>query len=487
MNETRNYVRVGIAVVLALLLAAIGIRLLQGALFGGRAIRFDVIFDDVRGITEGAQVLMAGVQIGSVEDVGLTEQNKGRLRLRVERDKPIPRNSLFTIPPSLIGGTPIVKVDPTPGTVGTQISEGETVIGREAPGVETAFTKSEKLLESFQRTASAVEKIATDPRTQQNLTETLRNVRLASASLPVLAGTVQTQMNQMSAQTGRLLARLERAAAGGQMVVANAGALTGDLRASLAENRATLRSLIENVDATTSAIRGVTEHLNETLQQGKLQGNLIAATDNLRSITLRLDTVAGNVERLSSDPRLSSDIRETATNLRQSSESIRSLAARIEGIRLPGERRRPSDGGGGTPAPRNPRSLTEPGVITDVNFDTQAERLRLDTNFTLLRPQGRFYRVGIYDLSETNRLNAQVGQSRNSTQALRYGLFAGKIGAGLDLRAGPLDLRFDLYDPNRLTVNTRVRARLSDTTSALFGIDSLGNGNRAVVGVQIRR
>jgi phospholipid/cholesterol/gamma-HCH transport system substrate-binding protein len=483
MNQTRYYVRVGITLVVGAILLAMGLAFLRGTLTDQRTVGFNVEFDDARGITEGAPVQMAGVQIGRVERVSLTRQNRARLRLRVERRYPIPQGASFTISSALLGGSAVLRVDPEPGTPGTEIPANATISGDVSPGLDTALAKSERLLESFQKTASAVERLATDPRTQRNLTETLQNVRVATAGLPRLQRDVQAQLRLLSGQTRGLLTTLEGAAASGQAVTVNAGRLTSELRAVLAENRSSLKSLLQSADETASAFAGLAEQAGAALGNKELQQNLVAATGNLRAISARLVTVAGNVERLSSDPRLSADIRETASNLRETSASVRSLAARIEAIRLPGERRP----GGGTPSPTPARrTLSEPGGVVDAGYDAAAERLRLDANFTLLRPEGRFLRAGVYDLTESNRLNLQIGRQEGD-RVFRYGLFAGKLGVGLDARTGPLDLRLDVFDPNRLSVNVRAKARVSDTTSGFFGVDSLGNGNRAVLGVQIRR
>jgi phospholipid/cholesterol/gamma-HCH transport system substrate-binding protein len=486
MNQVRYYIRVGVALVVALALLVAGVAFLRGTLTDFRTYGFAVEFGNARGIQEGAPVQMAGVQIGRVENVGLTPQNTARLQLRVNRRYPIPQNARFTISGSLLGGSggAVLNIDPAPAPAAGTIAENMVVQGTESGGVEATIAQSQQLLSSLQRTASALEKFVADPGAQRDLRQTLRNVRAATEELPALSRTVQTQLTALSARTDRLLANLETASRGGSRVVQNAGALTGDLRATLAENRGSLRSLIENADETASALRGLAEQLNEALKGGNLQQNLAGATENLRSITARLDTVAGNVERLSSDPRLSSDIRETASNVREASASVRALTERIEGIRLPGERR-PGEPRG-TPGSPAQSSLLELGPTLDATYDTDVERLRVDANFTLLGTAGRFYRAGIYDFSEANRLNLQIGRVRGDT-ALRYGLVAGKLGGGLDVQTGPAELRFDLFNPNRLTLNARAKIRLGDTTNALLGVDSIGNGNRAVLGVQIRR
>jgi len=114
----------------------------------------------------------------------------------------------------------------------------------------------------------------------------------------------------------------------------------------------------------------------------------------------------------------------------------------------------------------------------------------VDTNYTrLYGRQGGFFRLGIQDFAETNKLNAQVGHALNDPMgaAYRYGLFSGKLGVGGDLRLGPVDVRLDLYDPNRFQADARIKAYIDKNTAFTFGLGSIGKDNRATLGVQFRR
>src|SRR5262249_51834506 len=149
-----------------------------------------------------------------------------------------------------------------------------------------------------------------------------------------------------------------------------------------------------------------------------------------------------------------------------------------------------STGGGKTTAPPfSATSLLEPGFVFDSLYDTKVGRLRVDTNYTLLSGARNFYRIGLYDATETNQLNLQFGRA-SSTPALfdyRAGVINGKFGLGLDTRTGPLDLRFDILDPNFYQINIRAKAALNRNAAITAGVDSVGKENRATLGVQIRQ
>ena len=117
-------------------------------------------------------------------------------------------------------------------------------------------------------------------------------------------------------------------------------------------------------------------------------------------------------------------------------------------------------------------------------------RLIRDGTTLLSGARGEFYRLGLTDASERSLLSLQRGLANGlpAGSALRYGLIEGKLGVGGDLRAGPLDLRLDLFDPNRLTLNARAKAYLNANTALTVGMNALGRrGSGAIVGIQFRR
>jgi phospholipid/cholesterol/gamma-HCH transport system substrate-binding protein len=503
----------GLAVVLAFAAVVGGIGWLSGTLSFNRNTHYTVIFDNVKGLAEGSIVQMAGVTIGKVDTVSLTRSlpgfpdNKARIDLSVKPPHQIPQGSRFLIITPVFGNVNTLTVEPNPEPAPPY--PNKTVIaGSSSTGIDDLLKKSEPLLEqtqtllaTVQKSAEAAAKITNNPQTQRNLEVTLRNLAETTAQLPGLLRQSERQLNALSGQTQALLIKVNRAADSGQKIAANAEGLTGDLRATVSENRAGIKSLVQNASETASSFATLADNLSGTVGNKDIQQNLVSASENLAAITNRLDATATDLNRLSSDPRLSEDlrqtvstVRETAENLRGASESVRNLTARVETIRIPGERRRPSQQPSTAPPPP-PRafsdtSLLEPGLVFDTVYDTTVSRLRLDTNFTLLAGKpGSFYRLGLYDLTERNRLNLQIGSSSGlpANFALRYGIFAGKLGTGIDLRAGPVDLRLDAYDPNRFTLNARAKAYLNADTSITAGLDSIGKDNRATVGVQIRR
>ena len=509
MNETQRYLIVGATLSVAIGALAVSVAYLRGNLNERHTTEYRVRFDDARGIQAGYQVRMAGIPIGSVQDVLLVGK-RAELRLRVEDRYTIPGDSRFTIVTPLIGSTPFIQVLPGDSSEpldATRVREGES-----SPGLDTLMGKADSMMGKANSLVGDVGEVVGDPRVQDDLRATVRNLRLASDELPKTLRRVDAVIGnaaELSSQTTRLLPGLEKqverlatrtesllgefqglakAATG---VAEEADGLAGDLRGTVAENRQSIKALLVSANETIGSVATVTGRLSETLSSPAFRDNLTqtmesvaSASRSMVSIAERLDSTASQIQKLATDPALSSDLKETVANLRETSGSVRDVAARISRMRIPGER--PVDGA--APAPRSvPPALVEPGLTFDGRYGTTAERFRTDIHFvTNPSRTGEYFRFGVADTTESSRLDVQKGLYRGGS-AVRYGLFAGKWGIGFDAPVLGWDLRLDAYDPNRATADVRLKKRIGTDFSVLFGLDSVGNGNRPAIGVQIKR
>ena len=462
----------------------------------------NVIFENARGMKSGDSVSMAGVQVGEVETVGLDKDNKADVRVRINQNVRIPLQSEFSIKGTILGNTSSMIVQPSnqPG----DIADGATIYGDSSDPLEETLAQTPKLVASLNRLlgtaqtslndshlllskASKTIDTFNDPRRIARIDASIENIRLSTAQLPVLEGEVQKDLATLSGEATGLLKSVNGTRASADKAIGNAGLLTANLNKTLTENRGTIRSLLRDADDAASAVAGLTDQLKTTIGDKDLRANLVGTTANLQSISAKLDATASDVQRLADDPRLNSDVRETVTNLRATSESVRDLASRVQSLHIPGERRPAGEKAAPKKTPQT-FSLAEPGLVLDSVYDTKVERLRVDGDYTLLTGRkGSFYRAGIFDATYGNRFNLQAGQAFGNLFDYRYGLIAGKLGAGFDFRAGPLDFRFDAYDPNHAAVNVRAKTHVNANTAVTAGIDSVGRGNRATVGVQISR
>ena len=322
--QIRYYFLVGLASIAGILVLVYAVLFLGGRITSGNNIIVTAIFQDAHGLQDGAEVRLSGVPVGRIITIGLSPKNEAEVRLRLEKKYPVPNDSHFVVQGSVLGNSSQLTITPgTPG--GTPLQEGDVVRGEAAPDVQSLLSGSKDLaptlqktlekaqaaLETANQTAKTVQKMVSDPAQQRTLRETLvhfnhisANLDAATESLPHLTSTAEIQLDGISGQTRHLLGTLNDAAVSGKRIAVNGEKLTANLNATLTDNRATLKSLLQSADESASALAGLLTQAKGLIGDPKLRANLVATTDNLASITTRLDTTTSNIERLSGDPRL---------------------------------------------------------------------------------------------------------------------------------------------------------------------------------------
>src|ERR1700737_1919955 len=115
------------------MLAVLGVR--SGAQ-GSSTARFDVIFDDARGLVGGQLVKIAGAKAGSIKNVVVTPEFKARIEATVDsRFMPFHQNATCTIRPEGLIAENYVDCDP-----GTADSPPLRASGAHPPTVPVAHT-----------------------------------------------------------------------------------------------------------------------------------------------------------------------------------------------------------------------------------------------------------------------------------------------------------------------------------------------------------
>ena len=129
----RRLATIALTLTAALVLALLGVR--SGAQ-GSSTARFDVIFDDARGLVGGQLVKIAGAKAGTIENVVVTPDFKARVEATVDsRFMPFHRDATCTIRPEGLIAENYVDCDP-----GTPASPPLQSTGAHPPTVPVANT-----------------------------------------------------------------------------------------------------------------------------------------------------------------------------------------------------------------------------------------------------------------------------------------------------------------------------------------------------------
>lgn len=480
MDNARTALQVGLLVFLAAVLFITGYYFFFGAVHSQKYYPITAEFSDAQGIVQGADVDLAGVKIGEVAGVELGPNDKAMVRMRIRKGMLIPRASTVTISSSLLGGNSTVTISPPSSTLVAEygyyrphalihgsepfnLANIESQTGPLLSQLTTTMKRADLLIDQATLTTRSVNHLVGDPRMQRSLTDTMANLDQASRQGLMLTRQMQAMLAEDNDEA--------RAALG------NVDSTTGQFRELAYENHAKLSHIVEHLDHTTASLDHLTAQLNQAMTQGNVPANLSDTVANLKQATAQLNQIEADIHGITGNPQVQSDLKTTLHNVAQTSGNTEQLVQRLNAI---------TSGhlgsvGKGAPAFQGRLDFSE-------NFRTS--KFRTDLNLYAPLSSVDFARIGVYDLTESNRLNLQYGfrTAYNSPIDYRAGVYAGKVGVGADYDLfGPYTFSLDLYNPNRLTLDAREQIPINPQTGVWLGLEDIPRTNGFTLGVEVRR
>lgn len=480
MDTARTALQVGLLVFFAAILFIIGYYFFFGAVKSQKYYPITAEFADAQGIVQGADVDLAGVKIGEVSGVELAPNDEALVRMRIKRDKKIPKKSIVTIASSLLGGNATVTITPPgprleaqygdympgdmiPGSEPFSLTNLESQAGPVMSQLTTTMKRADLLMTSAARMTGSINRIVADPRMQRSLTDTMNNLDLASRQGLLLTRQMQGMLAEDNGEA--------------RMALGNIDATTGEFRDTAAENRAKLDHIIEHMDRTSASLDHLTAQLDQAFAQGHVPANLAETVANLKQATEQLNQIEADVHNVTGNAQVQSDLKTTIHNVAQTSGSTSQLVQRLNAL---------TSGHLGASGPG--AEQFQGRLDFTQNFRTSKFR----TDFDLYAPLSSvdFARLGVYDLTGSNLLNLQYGfrPAYNSRIDYRAGVYAGKVAVGADYDLFGLNtFSLDLYDPNRLRLDARDHIPLNAQTGVWLGVEDIPRTNALTLGLELRR
>jgi len=296
--ETRaNHLWVGTVVLL--LLVALAAAIVWIARLGqGSVNEYDIIYEQtVSGLANGSQVSYAGVPVGQVVDIDLSEENPEfvRVRVKVREDVPILIGTTATIQSSFTGVSTIlldggVTGQPPITCETTACPEGRPVIPPKDGGVNALLNSAPLLLE---RLATLTENlnILLGPENQEQITGILSNTNRMTSEMAEAAPQLETTLAELETtlrEAGEALDAFEAATRStDQLINSEGAALAQELRGTLRGANEAATALAATLEDTRPAARQLRESTLPAAE-ATLQ-DLRTTSRSLRAITERLE------------------------------------------------------------------------------------------------------------------------------------------------------------------------------------------------------
>lgn len=264
-----NEFKVGILVLLALIAAAylvVKIEDIRG--FDENATyTVYVLFDNAAGLAVDDPVLVAGIQVGRVVGVSLTEDGRARVAIRLNRDIVLHDDATAVVGSTGMLGDRILDLK-TGSPDAPVVPDGGAIVGGEPVSIDQMVTVMSSIARNLERTSESVSRVLGTEEGEASLRQILDNMES-------LTGRLDTLISENRGSVDRSLATLDE-------TLINMNELTLTLRDNLPQ-------LVDDMRVLSGDISGVLDS-NE--------GSVGRATENLEAMSERLDRSAADLEEL---------------------------------------------------------------------------------------------------------------------------------------------------------------------------------------------
>jgi phospholipid/cholesterol/gamma-HCH transport system substrate-binding protein len=295
-------IKVGIFVIVALIaLAYLSMRVGVG-IFPRQLNEYLVFFDSVTGLRSAAPVEIAGIEVGSVQQIRLA-QGRAEVVLGVREEIEIYENAVAVLRTRGILGDKYVEILPGSPEL-PRLQDGDRIARSEVPAdMDQVFQRVGDIAEDISSVTRSISRTL-DEVGEQDIRAIIESVRQLTESL-----------NEM----------VSRNMEGVTDIVANIRDFSADMRQLSAENKDGITRIVENLEQASEDMVGTMKEMDRILTRiedgegalGKLISDVEMGEDlkttvaSLRSVAERIDEGRGTIGRLIHDEAMADDLDET--------------------------------------------------------------------------------------------------------------------------------------------------------------------------------
>lgn len=293
----RNEVKIGIAIVLAVLIGFIGFRIMRDVPLFRLGNTLYATYAKVDGISTGSPILISGIKVGSVRGLEILPSDSVRVALSINTVD-VPVGSIAFIRATDFLGTKAVVIErgafsaliPHNGTIRGIFDEGALAgLGDLGKELGTNVTSS---TESLTRILSEVDGLLAEGGTD-DITAILENLNKTTAGLQALLQGEQERIRGSIRSVESIVARVDR--------------LSAEEEANVKAAIANLREASGEIDSLVSGLNATNRDLGEILAKINAGQGSLGLLVNDPSLYRNLDSLAANlnvtVTKLNENPR----------------------------------------------------------------------------------------------------------------------------------------------------------------------------------------
>lgn len=281
--KRRDEVVVGVFITAALIIGILGTLWLANRAVTGGTYPLHTRFEWGAGLRQGQQVLLAGVQVGSVSRVDLNPAGYLDVTLSIQRQYEIPVGSTATVQAMGFFGDQIVAINPPRPFTRSYLPPGDTLPAAPgAPGMGELLARVDTLGRSVQDVVQAFEMQMVEEGGLRDLRSTIANTNRLMDQL----GTIAVQQSRELSATMASIRRTTDAV--------NPAALDTTMR-NMAAATTNLVTITDGLSETTTRLNGLMTSLEEGQGSAGLLLNDPGLYHDMRTLVARLDSLAADL------------------------------------------------------------------------------------------------------------------------------------------------------------------------------------------------
>ncbi|HNW91310.1 MAG TPA: MlaD family protein [bacterium] len=334
--DEQHQLKVGITVIVGFILLAAIIFMVSDFHLLTPGSTFFVTFNFANGLAEGAPVMVAGVEVGTVEAIDFVTDNQGNTRVQltvwVNRRARVFRNSKAFINTLGLMGEKYLEI--TTGEGGEQpIREGDVLAGTDPIRQDEILSRGAELVREFQSSVAAVNSILGEAGTRDDIRNTLHNMNNISRRIDSIIEKNEGSINTSLANFGQASTRLNSTVQTfDRMITGNEKGLTesiqnfstgiGELRLMVSENRPGLTRAVQDFQTFSGDLAALTHGNRATLgttitNVGEASGNLKGVLEKMDAVLTRINSTQGTLGMLLNDATVGNNLRKSSQDLRE--------------------------------------------------------------------------------------------------------------------------------------------------------------------------
>ncbi|MFY9397723.1 MAG: MlaD family protein [Desulfomonilia bacterium] len=285
-----------------------------------------MVFTTVEGLSKGSQIVLAGVQVGSVDAISLNPDYSALVAASIYENIRIPADSLASVATRGVLGDKVIVIQP--GASEDMVEPGGKISRTNVPpSLDDLLLQLGELANNLTDLSYALNTTLGDEETLQAIMNNIRRFTEDSSELvaqnredinAVISGLRRITDTLVEASegfttTGRELGEIARTINAGEGTI---GRLVHDdeLYVSLVEFMGTVQGLVDGMSQDGT--------LPMLMKDPALYANLVAISENVRTITGTMAEGEGTLGRLLTDQELYENLREALRNANLAAQGI---------------------------------------------------------------------------------------------------------------------------------------------------------------------